>query len=676
MPRNEEDVRADKVIDPEGVKFLWQKIDRRMKRATKDDEVAGQPDYLVSDPEQAPLMMPDDKFNILGNLTSKTISNIFDSTTDDKEKSLRLARYKKLENSMNNPEAEGILNIYADEATTEDSDGKILHVMHPNQEIVEVLESLFKRVGIQEKAWEMIYNMCGYGDEMYEVVPNQAGTSILQLTWIPRERIERIERNGVLQGFKVIDTLDDTSNYSVIVRKPKDEEEQMIIYPWRILHFKIPSSKYDPYGKAVIDSITGTMDQLNLLIKSMLIARVTRAPERRIYNVDVGNLQGEKAIKYAHTAVQGIKKKKTLALFSSGSTNRVEMVKDLFGATEDIVLPKRTGSEGNSIDTLQQIAMVNVDDAEFIKDRIFPPVGIPRQYLYDDTFANANSNLSSKNVPFSKRIKRVQRYFLKQMYKLATIELKLKKYSNSDIEDLTLLMNNPSTLDEKERIEIDTAMWTLISTIKALNAEKVFYPDFLIYREYMKMSNEEIVELLTLSQLEQQGMNVFNAIPEDERPEGAEDLASAQQQTPTEPGAEEGGEELPGGSGIPPEVEGALGAPPAETGGGAAPTPEVAEFIPGEEKEEAFLEVESQMNKTITEALKKKEKFLEIYNERKRKSISENNQEVITEARKAKGRKTDLSYLDASGNLNGLQKWMEKKKVETQRMYTEDKKKK
>lgn len=651
-------------ISADDVKNLWKFIDRKLKRTTQDTEIIGDPakGMLVADPEMAPLLMQNDKLNVLGNLTSKVIGHLMDPAAEEQNKRKKLNRYKALEAAISQPEGEGILNIYADEATTEDQDGETIHAVHANHRIVEDVEEMFDRLGVADNAWEVIFNMCGFGDEYYEVVPNQALTGIHQLTWLPREYIDRIEMNGILKGFKVGDLGDSDSHYMLSQRKydVKVEGEQLI-YPWRILHFRIPSSKYSPYGKSVLDNITSTLEQLNLMIKSMLIARVTRAPERRIYNVDVGTLQGEKAIKYANEAVGYLKKKKVMQL-TGENAGRQDMIKDIFGATEDIVLPKRTGGEGNSIGTLDQIGVINVDDAEFIKDRIFPPVGIPRQYLYDDTFQNANTNLSSKSVPFAKKIKRVQRYYLQQLYKLCMIELKLKKYSNDEINELVLTMNNPSNIADKERIENATALWQLVGTIKQLNMEKVFYPDYLIYREFLKLSDEEIVELLKVAQLQQGGQNIFDFLPPSERPEGAEELQTQQTAALMGPEGMPGPGMAPGPGGMPGEMQ--PGAAPAALPGeisaalGPPPTqgPAMAEYIPPTPSE--------RYTEAIIEALKRKQEFMKKIQASspllENIDVKESPEEI--ELQIYRRQKINLSYLENIGELGGFDDFVAKKR--------------
>jgi hypothetical protein len=713
------DMQTAPIINNQEVKMLWEKIDRKMKRATpQDDEIAGSPNYLMIDPQDAPLILDNKMYNVLGGLSTQTLSDALDQQY--KIKYERINRYRALENTSGESEGEGILNIYADEATTEDIEGNIIHVIHPDKRVVELVDEMFERVGIHEKAWEIIWNMCAFGDEFYEVIPNKIGTMILQLMWIPRAHMERIEQNAILVGFKEVKQKEEDKFYSFNVRRTaydlKHQEEELV-YPWRILHFRIPSTKYNPYGRSILDNVAQTIDHLNLMIKSMLIARITRAPERRIFNVDVGSLQGEKAIRYANEAVGYLRKKKIINMFGK-SGERPDALKDIFGATEDIILPKRSGADNNSIDTLEQISAINVDDAEFIKDRIFPPVGVPRQYLYDDSFANANTNLSSKSIPFAKKIKRVQRYFIQQLYKLAIIELKLQQFSNAVIQDLTITMNNPSNLDEKDKIEQLSAVWNLIATIKQNNQDKVFYPDYLIYKNILRMNDDEIVELLKLAQLQQAGQNIFNFLPPEERPEGAEELENAPPPPPpgSEPmagGAPMGGAPAPmPGEAAPADLAGEPGAAGAEAGGkpGGAmpagvekalgPAPETAEYIaPSAEQtytefnidqfiEENIVQTErttnitqvtvvEKRNQMLVEALQKKNNLLQTIKETtlilesmEQRKQNEKKEKLLEEGRK---QKTSYSYFECVGEIDGIEEWMEKRNtLEEKKTYMEE----
>lgn len=699
------DIQTKQEID-----LNWKRIQHKVGRATIDDEVAGQPNYLVASPDFTPL--GSEQGGVLGNTSASAINAALDSISSDKLE--RINRYQRMSSAQEHPEVEGILNIYADEITSEDNDGNIFIVRHPNQDVEMIINNMIERLGLYDKVWEIAWNMCGYGDDFWEVIPSQSMNRILKINWIPRDQVERVEENGMLKGFRALDPKEETdvnANTTYLYHVAKEtqkEKDQNMIYPFRILHFKIPSKKYGIYGKSIIDTIIQPIEQLKLMERAMTIARVVRSPERRVYTVDVGNLTGEKAIKYAYDAVNYGKKKRSLDNFTngllggaSGASKRPDLLNDVFGSTEDIILPKRQGTDGNSITTLDpQTGAGDVADLEFMRDKIFPPVGIPRQYLFDDTFANANVNLSSKSVPFARRIRRGQRFILRQIYKLAIIELKLQGYANAVADDLLIMMNNPSTLYEEKRIEIDTAKWGLISAIRQNNADgKIFFPDMLIYKDVLKLNDEQIVELLKLGQLQSAGENPFNIMPIEDRPEGAEDLGTnmnPQQQPNAASGAGAiGGGAVPpppasgGDTAIPSEVTSALGNPPPQEEGGEAKasentesneTPAPAPADAGKGNEEFFAQ---NVGNPILEAKAKKNKFLQALSTQKQSELlivedgsgahveqtiyavdttKINTKDSDTDKTKPTGISISFEEIDIDGELAGIDKVWKRKK--------------
>lgn len=669
------------------VKRLFLGIDRRLKNVTTDTEISGVPIEKRLSDDQIPLQLSDveDSLTSLGALSSKKIIELLNKN-ELEAKHNRVNRYKRMSYAQEHPEIEGALNIYADEATTEDENGDIIHILHPDKKAKETVDDMFERIGGPTKLWQIAWNMCGFGDDFYHAVISKNTKHVINLNWLPREAIERVEINGVLKGFKVNeDNLGEAeavkfNYYSFKVnklsgrseKKPgQEQDDDDLIYPYQILHFKIPATKYGVYGKSVIDSVVGVIDKLTLMEKAMLIQRVTRAAERRLYYIGVGQLQGEKAIRYANDAVGYLKKKKKLDTFLDPKA--IDLHKDVFGTVEDIVIPFRPGEEGHKIDTLPQMQSVDPTDVEFIRDRLFPGIAIPRQYIYDDTFANANLNLSSKSVPFAKRIVRVQRFLLFQLYKLATIELKLQGFSNDVIENLTILMNNPSSIAEKEKIEIETLRWGLISQVASLNTpEKVLYPDMLIYKDMMNLDDAKIIELLKLAQAQQFGLNPFNVYDVDDRPEGSEDIVVSK---PAEGGEGAGG----GPGGIPPEAGEALGPPPEGEGappppkeaGGGAPSPpggETADVDPESDKEPIMDDVDEtptngNKNIMLKSMLEKKKGFIakmkslqETVDSMDESSIDDGKEKVFLQTKKPTRRTTSILEMTYSGELGGLDK--------------------
>lgn len=641
----------------------WKRTERSLQVATSDTEIVGKPDYENLPDSVVPLKFHQSTdTNSLGAWSSQKIANFIDQKTIDRQND-RFKRYDQITQALDSPEVSAAVNIHADEICTEDQNGKIIHVISEDQEIVEILEELWERLGFtgnSNNLWHFSKNMCAYGDEYSEIIFSRDNKNIIGLNQIPRHLIERIEENGILKGFRPIknegESTPNSFVYYKINDKNLDDKEKQLIHPFRILHWRIAtsmsSSKYGIYGEGILDPVLNTNEKINLMEKAMLIAQVTRAPERRIFYIDVGNLPGNKAIQYADNVVSSLKKKKVIDAFNN--KNPAEQ-NDIWGMSEDIAIPKRTGSEGNRIETLPQPASYDVAPIEFVKNRLFHGLRIPQNYMFDDAFTNSNTNYSSKSIPFAKTIRRLQRFILIQLTKLAKIELRLKGFDATRINNFILGMNNPSNLDEAQKLEIETNRWNLITSIRGQNNEtNIFYPDFLVYKKILKMSDEEIVETIRLGQLQMLGDNIFNIYDEEERPEDADKIMNKNEIT-----QRMGGEPMAGENPTMGDMGGAeaIEEPLAAEGGEEAP---VEETPPPEEEAPAPETASVKTDITNKNILTEKRNIAMAFKERLRRLYSEDiDTEQSSNKRKVKEatRYNSGQYLEYTGEIDGLNKF-------------------
>lgn len=642
------------------LKNAFKKIKDQLSDKVIDDEIVGQPIIDKKKKDLIPLtsIFSDENTDKISRKILTYLSNI--ETSQDREE-----KYAKVDNYLNFPEVDGVLDIYVNETLMMGIDDKTINVYSANKKVMDIVNDLFYRLGIEDKAYEIIKNFIAYGDEFYEIVFSKNLKKITNINRIPRQFVGRSERNGILQHFfiKDVNNVKNTNNFSYnfnLSYGQTEKEDRKKIEPFRILHWKIPSVVNDPYGKSILESIFTVIEELKMMEQSLLIARITRAPERRIYNVNVGQAQGEKGIAYAREIVSRLKKKRIL---DASNNKDLELMTDIMGSIEDIVIPKRIGEEPSTVDTLPQLNDPGqLADIEFIRDRLFSGIGIPRQYLFDDTFANANTNLSNKNIQFAKRARRIQKFFVYNLYKLAIIQLRLLNINPKFYKDLTITMNNPSNIDEREKIETENARWGLISSMKSLNAEKVFYNDFFIYREILKLSDNEILELLKYNLLQQNDANPFAFMPEDKRPEGYQILDQLKNPPQNEEGMEGGGmeETPPGEEEIPQEVEDQFGPPPEE------PTEAEIGEPPAIEGEEAPIEGEEDFGEEPTEETEEEPEAEEIM-ELSKYAFSEKRKNIYLEKQKALSLKKRV--LD---KINTIEKQKEIEIIENKNKETEE----
>ena len=536
------------------VSKTFKEIKLRLQKNEIDSEIIGSPDWKdFKDDSLIPLSSVFSGINdtSIGRDISKHLNNIINTFDRDD-------RYDRYRLAMKMPEIDGALDIYASETATQDEHGNIVNTFCSSSKVEKIVNDLFDRIGIEDKGFDIIKGMCGYGDEFYEVVYSKNGKSIHSVNMIPREYVGRYEENGVLKNFfirKSKKTRDQRDSYYSFDYAKINKSEHIEIDPFRILHWRVSNSDFAPYGKSILDSVISPLEELRLMEQSLLVARISRAPERRLYYVNVGQAQGEKGIAMAREIIKGLKRK---SILDRGNGNRLETNMDFFGASEDLVIPFRKDEEKSTVESLPQLNDPGqLQDLEFIRDRIFPGLGIPRQYLFDDTFSNANTNLSNKSIQFAKRIRRIQKFFVYNLYKLAYIELKLKNIPKKDYEDLLITMNNPSNVDIREKLETESNKWNLVSSIKSMNSDKVFYNDFQIYQDVLGLNYDEILKLMIQNIAQEQDKNPFIFIPEEKRPSDFLIIDQLKDESSEEEGEEEGLEDQ-NNNGIPDEAEDAF----------------------------------------------------------------------------------------------------------------------
>lgn len=502
----------------------WKELEEILHKDIVDDEIVG------GEPKRTPNKTKESEipFDTVFEIQDEKIKKILEMSDSLRLNYTRDHRYDRLGEIQDDPEFKGILHIFADEVNTIDEDGKKFGVFCSSQRVVEIIKRLYERIGLENKSWEITKNMCGFGDEFYEIVYAKDFSKILKILKLPRGLIERVERRGELQHFKLrkdyMSTAKRNENglgiveyeYNNFISNVNKKEE--IIEPYRILHFKIDSDKNYPYGESIFEGMLSAIEEYRLMRQAMLINRITRAPERRIFKINVGQAHGEKGIQYAKDIVSQFKNRKVIDQATPNKSAKKE--RNFISASEDIVLPYRQGDEPHGIDTLPGLTQTPTEDTEFFRDRIYPGVGVSRTYLNDDTFQNTNMNLSNKDIKFARKIQRTQKFIIYQAYKLALIELRLHKIPKKEYEDLIITMNNPSTILEEQRIQIQTNKWNLIQSIKANNTEKVFVNDFYIYENIMGLSKEEILQMMLLNKAQEKNKNPFYYLPEAERPIG------------------------------------------------------------------------------------------------------------------------------------------------------------
>ena len=401
-------------------------------------------------------------------------SNVYSNSLSAYGSFDRMSRYSDFSEMEATPEISSALDIYSEETVSQDDSGKSLHIYSDNKKVQEILEALFyETLNIEFNLSMWVRNLCKYGDFfLFNDVSPEYG--VINAYPIPISEIEREE------GF-------DPEDPSA-VRFRWITMGNQVLQNWQVSHFRLlGSDAFLPYGSSVLESARRIWRQLILIEDAMLVYRVIRAPERRVFYIDVGNVPPENVGTYLEQAKTALKRNQTI----DKNNGRVDLRYNPLSVDEDYFLPVRGGESGTKIDTLaggQNTAAI--EDVEYIQKKLFAALKIPKAYLGYDEEIGAKATLAQEDIRFSRSIQRIQKTVISELNKLAMIHLYSHGYEGDDLVDFELFLSNPSSIAQQQKLELIRSKFEIAGTA----------PEGMVSREWIRknilsLTEEEIKEL-------------------------------------------------------------------------------------------------------------------------------------------------------------------------------------
>ena len=348
----------------------------------------------------------------------------------------RAERYVDFEQMEYMPEIASALDIYADEMTTSNEYDRLLNIDCRNHEIKLILESLYyDALNIEFNAFGWARSMVKYGDFfLYLDIDDKLGvTSVIGM---PNSEVERLEGQ-------------DASNPNYV--QYQWNTSGMTFENWQVAHFRIlGNDRYSPYGTSVLDPARRIWRQLVLLEDAMIAYRVVRAPERRIFQIDVGNIPPQDVAQYMEKVKTEMKRNQLV----DATTGRVDLRYNPLSLEEDYFIPMR-GGVGSDIKSLTGASSLNdIDDVKYLRDKLFAAIKVPQSYLTNlEDGSEDKTTLAQKDIRFARTIQRLQRSVVSELEKIAIVHLYTLGFRGDDLLSFKIKLNNPSRLAELQQLE-------------------------------------------------------------------------------------------------------------------------------------------------------------------------------------------------------------------------------
>ena len=379
------------------------------------------------------------------------------------------------------------LDIYADESTVKDADGDTLTISSSNDEITKILRNLFYDIlNIDYNLWPWIRNCCKYGD-FYLHLDIEEEIGIVNVTPISAYELRRDEGFDPENPYAYKFTLEQThSGGNVHYAYGSTGGGQMTEFePYEIAHFRMLSdTNFLPYGKSMIEGGRKLFKQLMLMEDAMLIHRIMRAPERRIFKIDVGNIPPNEVDAHIQTIVDKMKK----VPYIDENTGEYNLKFNMQNMIEDYFLPVRGGESGTNIEALPGLSNDGqIEDIEYLKNKLFAALRVPKAWIGYDEGVEGKATLAAEDVRFARTIERIQKIFVSELTKIAIVHLYTQGFTDEDLVNFELSLTNPSIVYEKQKVEILNEKIGLANTMKESNMFSARW----IYENLFGMSQNE-----------------------------------------------------------------------------------------------------------------------------------------------------------------------------------------
>lgn len=457
--------------------------------------------------------------------TSPTYSVI---TANSYNLSERLMRYQDFQEMEYTAEIAAAMDIYADETVAQDDKGRVLHVYSDDEKIRDILEDLFYNIlNVEFNLRSWARNLVKYGDFFLynDVSPTQG---VLHAFPIPVNEIEREENYDREDPFAV------RYRWSTLGNRTLEN--------WEVTHFRLlGNDMFLPYGSSLIEPARRIWRQLVLLEDAMLVYRIVRAPERRVFYIDVANIPPENVPMYVEEQRKNLRTNQVV----DRSTGRVDLRYNPLSVEDDYFIAVRGGESGTKIDTLsggQNAA--SVEDVQYMQKKLFAALKVPRAYLGYDEMLSSKATLAQEDIRFSRTISVIQKTLISELNKLAIIHLYANGYDGEELQNFTLRLSNPSTIAQQQKLELWKAKFEIAGALPEGMGSRRF-----VQKEIWGLNDEQIDEMDEQRYVEKstdlsiEAVQASNA-PGETAPAAAETEAAPEEEKPEEtPPAEEKGEE-------------------------------------------------------------------------------------------------------------------------------------
>ena len=385
------------------------------------------------------------------------------------------------------------LDIVADECSLKNEMGEVLQIRSSDEDVQKILYNLFYDVlNIEFNLWSWTRQMCKYGDFFLklEIAEKFGVYNVIPYTAYHIERQEGYDPNAptaVRFRFSPDGYVGGTGQYTVPNMGGNRNETGIYFDNYEMAHFRLLTDvNYLPYGRSYIEPARKLFKQYTLMEDAMLIHRISRAPEKRIFYVNVGAIPPNEVENFMQKTIRTMKK----VPYMDPQTGEYNLKYNMQNLLEDFYIPVRGNDQTTKIETTKGLEYNSIEDVVYLREKLFAALKVPKAFMGYEKDLSGKATLAAEDIRFARTIDRIQRILLSELYKIALVHLYTQGYRGETLTNFEISLTTPSIIYDQERIMLMKEKVELAKNIM----EAQLLPSDWIYHHIFHFSEDQYDE--------------------------------------------------------------------------------------------------------------------------------------------------------------------------------------
>ena len=451
-----------------------------------------------------------DRFN---RVHTNTNTSLYGSQNSFNYQTLRPQLYSEYDAMDTDAIIASALDIIADESTLKNDQGDVLAIKSSDENIQKILYNLFYDVlNIEFNLWPWIRNMCKYGDFFLklEIAEKFGVYNVIPYTAFHIERLEGQDKENPTEvKFRFDPDGVSASDYGYYNVPNQPNGSSILFDNYEIAHFRLLTDmNFIPYGRSYIEPARKLFKQYTMMEDAMLIHRIVRAPEKRIFYMNVGSIPPNEVDAFMEKTVSKLKRTPYL----DQNTGEYNLKYNMQNLLEDYYIPVRGNDASTKIDTANGLQWNGIEDVNYLRDKLFAALKVPKAFMGYDENTDGKATLAAQDIRFARTIERIQRIMVSELTKIALVHLYTQGYRDESLANFELSLTTPSIIYDQERIAL---MKEKMDLANQMVDSKLFPSDYIYdhifhlsedqYDEYRDLVREDTKRKFRLDQIESEG---------------------------------------------------------------------------------------------------------------------------------------------------------------------------